>query len=189
MNFTSLAELERYCLQCTKCDLRNNARQVVFGEGNPSADLMLIGEAPGVQEDRLGRPFVGPAGQLLDRILAAIDLKREDVYIANIGKCRPPGNRIPNPAEVAACRPFVEKQIELIKPKIIVLLGALATKTLANPDARITRMRGTWIKKEDYWIMPTFHPAALLRDKAKKRPVWEDFKQIRDLLKTFSQNG
>lgn len=185
MEFKTLEELKQHCLQCSACDLRKSATQVVFGEGNPNATMMLIGEAPGAQEDKLGRPFVGPAGQLLDKILAAINLRREEVYIANIAKCRPPRNRLPRPAEVAACRKYVEQQIELIKPQIIVLLGALATKTLVHPDARITRMRGNWIKKDDYWMMPTFHPAALLRDASKKRPVWEDFKQIRDRLQAI----
>lgn len=172
--------LEQECLNCAKCALRRGCRQVVFGEGNRQADLMLIGEAPGQNEDEQGRPFVGRAGQLLDKILAAAGFSRSEVYITNIVKCRPPHNRFPAPDEVLCCRPYVEKQIELVSPKIIVALGALAAQTLLFSQLRITRDRGIWREFKGIPVMPTFHPAALLRDESKKRPVWEDFKQIRD---------
>jgi len=176
---SSLEELKTICLACRGCSLCSYRTQAVFGEGNENARLMLVGEGPGRVEDETGRPFVGQAGQLLDRILAAAGFTREEVFIGNVVKCRPPGNRLPTPQEAAACRPFLEAQIRLIKPRIIVCLGALATQTLVDPRARITAVRGQWFEKSGYWIIPTFHPAALLRDPSKKRPVWEDFKEIR----------
>lgn len=147
---------------------------------------MLVGEAPGAREDELGRPFVGAAGELLNRILQAAGFKREEIYITNVVKCRPPGNRLPTPDEVQACRPYLENQIKLVNPKIIVCLGALATQALIAPGARITRLRGQWIQKDGIYYLPTFHPAALLRDESKKRPVWEDFKRIRALYRELS---
>lgn len=165
---------------CRKCDLRMQAKQVVFGEGDYRSGLMFVGEGPGAHEDELGRPFVGAAGQLLDRILEAAGFKREGVYITNVVKCRPPGNRFPTAEEVETCKPFLEAQINIIKPKVVVCLGALATRTLIAPEARITRLRGQWIEKNGIHFLPTYHPAALLRDPAKKRPVWEDFKSLRD---------
>ncbi|MCW2276703.1 uracil-DNA glycosylase [Heliophilum fasciatum] len=164
--------------QCRACSLRDGCQQVVYGEGPATAKLMLIGEGPGADEDRLGRPFVGAAGQLLDRILAAGRFDRADVYIANIVKCRPPGNRLPSPNEVQACLPHLQEQIALINPQWILCLGALATKTLIDPKAMITKVRGQWVNKEGRWYLPTFHPAALLRDPAKKRPVWEDIQKL-----------
>jgi len=175
----TLAELAGAYSGCRKCGLCENRRSVVFGEGNPGARLMLVGEGPGQVEDETGRPFVGPAGQLLDRILAAVGFAREEVYIANVVKCRPPGNRLPLPNEVAACLPHLIKQIEIIKPPILVCLGALSAQALIDREARITRIRGQWVERRGRRIMPTFHPAALLRDETKKRPVWEDFKAIR----------
>ncbi|MGI9953488.1 uracil-DNA glycosylase [Moorellaceae bacterium AZ2] len=168
---------------CQACGLRRTAKNIVLGEGNLQADLMLVGEGPGAREDQLGRPFVGAAGELLNRILRAAGFRREDVYITNVVKCRPPGNRLPTQAEVDACRGYLEEQIRLIRPKIIVCLGALATQTLIAPGAGITRLRGQWIEKDGIRYMPTFHPAALLRDEKKKRPVWEDFKKVRDLYR------
>lgn len=156
---------------------------MVFGEGNPRAELMLVGEGPGQQEDEQGRPFVGPAGQLLNRILAAVGISREEVYIANVVKCRPPGNRLPTPQEVEACRPYLWEQIRIIRPRIIVCLGALAGQTLISPKLRITRERGKWVERQGIMIMPTFHPAALLRDPRKKRPAWEDFKAVQSLYR------
>lgn len=166
------------CLKCQRCGLHRNANRVVFGEGNSNAKIMLVGEAPGAEEDRLGRPFVGKAGQLLNKILAAYDLTRKDVYITNVVKCRPPKNRIPTKQEIKACLPFLEKQIEIINPFIIVCLGSTAARTLIRSDFSITRERGKWHKDNGRLIMPTFHPAALLRDVKKKRPVWQDFQQI-----------
>lgn len=151
---------------------------MVFGDGNSRARLMLIGEAPGADEDRAGIPFVGRAGQLLDRILTAAEIDREKVFITNIVKCRPPGNRIPLQPEVEACLPYLKKQIELIDPQIIVCLGALATKTLINKSAAITRDRGKWHNIDGRRVIATFHPAALLRDPSRKKDVWEDFKQV-----------
>ncbi|MDI3281129.1 MAG: uracil-DNA glycosylase [Bacillota bacterium] len=164
---------------CHRCSLRGGCRQVVFGEGNPAATLMLVGEGPGEQEDLQGRPFVGPAGQLLDRILAAIGLTRREVYIANIVKCRPPGNRIPLDAEMEACLPLLRSQIRLIKPRLIVCLGATATRGLLDRNLRITQVRGQWFQRDGISYLPTYHPAALLRDPSKKREVWEDFKAVR----------
>lgn len=180
----SLAELKEMTLQCTRCALRNGCNNVVFGEGNPRARLMLIGEGPGADEDRLGRPFVGRAGQLLDKILEAVGLERfTHTYIANVVKCRPPGNRAPRPEEARACLPWLYRQIELVSPGIIILLGNSALQYLVDPDARITPMRGRWlVSKSGIKIMPTFHPSALLRDPSKKRPVWEDFKKIKEAL-------
>lgn len=176
--FSSMEELREACLKCSRCPLRAGAKQVVFGRGNPSAEIMFVGEAPGKQEDEIGQPFVGAAGDLLDRIFSAAGINREEVFVTNVAKCRPPANRFPRPDEVAACRPYLEAQIKLVDPLIIVCLGALATKTLINPEAKITRIRGQWFEKHGRRILPTFHPAALLRDPAKKRPVWEDFQEL-----------
>jgi DNA polymerase len=167
---------------CERCRLCQARTQVVPGEGNPHARLLLIGEGPGREEDRLGRPFVGAAGQLLDKMLAAIGLARDAVYIANVVKCRPPENRTPVADEVAACLPHLRAQTALIRPRVIVLLGATALRAVLGDSARITRDRGKWVERKGVWMMPTFHPAALLRDESKKRPAWEDFKQVRDKL-------
>ena len=172
----TLAEIAR---GCNRCGLRAGCQQVVFGEGVWPTAFMCIGEGPGADEDRLGRPFVGKAGQLLDKILEVSGFDRHrNCYIANVVKCRPPGNRIPEPAERQACWPFLRAQIRLVKPKIIVLLGATALQGVIDPQARITRMRGQWIVREDIWFMPTYHPAALLRDPSKKRDVWHDMKMV-----------
>ncbi len=173
---------------CQGCRLGGSRTHAVPGEGNPRARLMLIGEGPGRDEDLSGRPFVGAAGQLLEKILGAIGLARSDVYIANIVKCRPPGNRAPEPDEIAACMPHLRAQVALIRPQVIALLGATALKAIVGDAGRITRDRGHWIERKGVWIMPTFHPAALLRDEDKKRPVWEDFKQIRDKLTELRQH-
>jgi DNA polymerase len=179
----SLEELKTLALECRRCCLRSGCSGVVFGEGSLRARLMLIGEGPGADEDRLGRPFVGKAGQLLDRMLSAIGLERfQHTYIANVVKCRPPGNRTPGFDEARACLPWLVKQILLISPAIIILLGSTAVKNLIDPQASITAMRGQWLtSRSGIKIMPTFHPAALLRDPAKKRPVWEDLQKVRDL--------
>ncbi|MDR0929681.1 MAG: uracil-DNA glycosylase [Oscillospiraceae bacterium] len=167
---------------CERCRLCNGRTQTVPGEGNPRARLLLIGEGPGREEDRLGRPFVGAAGQLLEKMLAAIGLTRDDVYIANVVKCRPPENRTPVADEVVACLPHLRAQTALIRPRVILLLGATALRAVLGDSARITRDRGKWVERKGVWIMPTFHPAALLRDEGKKRPVWEDLKLVRDKL-------
>ena len=167
---------------CEKCRLCQTRKHVVLGEGDPHAALMFIGEGPGQQEDETGRPFVGAAGQLLDRMLAAIGLTRAQVYICNIVKCRPPQNRVPEPDERAACLDYLRQQVALVRPKVIVCLGSTPTRALLGEDMRITRDRGTWQLRKGVWFMPTFHPAALLRDQDKKRPAWEDLKAIRAKL-------
>jgi len=168
------------CKRCPLCRYRTN---VVPGEGNRNASLMFVGEGPGRDEDLSGRPFVGAAGQLLNKMIAAIGIRREDVYIANVVKCRPPGNRVPKEEEAKACIPYLRRQVYLIKPKVIVCLGATALRYVIDPEARITRVRGQWVERKGYWLIPTYHPAALLRDPAKKYEAWEDFKKIRDKLK------
>ncbi len=175
-----LEALKNLACSCARCELRASCSGVVFGEGNPHARIMLIGEGPGADEDRLGRPFVGRAGRLLDQILGAIKLDRfTHTYIANVVKCRPPGNRVPRSAEARQCLPWLYRQIELVSPGIIVLLGSVALQNLIEPAASITKMRGRWLlSKSGIKIMPTYHPAALLRDASKKRPVWEDFQKI-----------
>lgn len=180
----TLKELSQVVAACRLCRLRDGCRQAVFGEGYPQADIMLIGEGPGQAEDEAGRPFVGKAGQLLDNILTAVGLQRSEVFIGNVVKCRPPGNRLPLPDEVKTCLPFLQAQIRIINPKIVICLGALASQTLIDPGLRITRDRGRWVIKDGLEIMPTFHPAALLRDPRKKRPVWEDFKAV---MKRYEQ--
>lgn len=172
--------------QCQRCRLSEKRTNTVPGEGNPRADILFIGEGPGYEEDRLGRPFVGAAGHLLERMLQAIDLTRSDVYIANVVKCRPPGNRAPEPDEAEACLPYLRAQTALIRPKIIVLMGASAYKAITRQTNGITRARGEWIERKGVWILPTFHPAALLRDESKKRPVWEDLKQVKAKLAELS---
>lgn len=175
----SLERLAETARDCRRCGLRDGCRQVVFGEGDPRARLMLVGEGPGETEDELGRPFVGKAGQLLDRILAAAGFRREEVYITNVVKCRPPGNRVPSDGEVMTCLPYLYAQIRLIRPAILVCLGSTALRALVSPSLRITQARGRWYERWGVRIMPTYHPAALLRDPDKKRPVWEDFKAVR----------
>jgi DNA polymerase len=176
---TTLDELKQLMQGCSRCSLYQHRTNIVFGEGDPEARVMLVGEGPGAYEDETGRPFVGAAGQLLDRILAAADFRREEVFIGNVVKCRPPGNRLPETAEAATCLPYLLTQIRIIRPKIIVCLGALSTQILVDSKARITAVRGAWYEKAGIKIMPTFHPAALLRDVSKKKSVWEDFQRIR----------
>jgi uracil-DNA glycosylase family 4 len=170
---------------CTRCKLHaQGRRQIVFGVGNPEADLMFVGEAPGADEDIQGIPFVGRAGQLLTKIIEAINLKREDVYIANVIKCRPPGNRNPEQDEVDTCEPFLFQQIDIIKPKVIVALGTFAARTLLRTLDPISRLRGRVYDYRGARLIPTFHPAYLLRNPSAKREVWEDMKVVRELLKT-----
>jgi uracil-DNA glycosylase len=170
---------------CTRCKLhRLGRRQIVFGVGNPSADLMFVGEAPGADEDLQGIPFVGRAGQLLTKIIEAIGLSRDDVYIANVIKCRPPENRNPEPDEVDTCEPFLFRQIDFIQPKVIVALGTFAAKALLKTQDSISRLRGRVYDYRGAKLVPTFHPAFLLRSPDRKRDVWEDMKKVRDLLQT-----
>src|SRR5882672_5605085 len=168
---------------CSRCKLHTlGRRQVVFGVGNPEADLMFVGEAPGADEDIQGEPFVGRAGQLLTKIIEAIDLRREDVYIANVIKCRPPGNRNPEPDEVEQCEPFLFRQIDNVKPKVIVALGKFAAQCLLRTNDPITRIRGREFKYRDAILIPTYHPAYLLRTPSAKREVWDDMKRVRAIL-------
>jgi len=170
---------------CTRCKLHTLGRtQIVFGVGNPDADLMFVGEAPGADEDIQGFPFVGRAGQLLTKIIEAIDLKREEVYIANVIKCRPPGNRNPEQDEVETCEPFLFRQIDVIKPKVIVALGKFGAQTLLRTLDPISRLRGRVFEYRGAKLVPTFHPAYLLRNPSSKREVWEDMKLVRSLLQT-----
>ena len=180
LELKSLSELEQKAKICRQCRLREDCRQVVFGEGKSDARLMLVGEGPGMDEDLQGRPFVGKAGQLLDKILQAAELPRQEVFIGNVVKCRPPGNRLPHPDEVRVCKNYLEAQIRIIKPQILVCMGSLATQVIIDPRARITITRGKWFNRQGIKMMAVFHPAALLRNPSYKRPTWEDFKQIRD---------
>ena len=167
---------------CDRCALRAGCTHVVPGEGDPNARLMFIGEGPGADEDRLGRPFVGRAGELLTRMIQAIGLKRDQVYICNVVKCRPPHNRTPLPEEMDACKGFLRAQVALVRPRVIVLLGATAGRAVLGDGFRVTRDRGVWVERKGVSIMPTYHPAALLRDESLKRPAWEDLKKVRDRL-------
>lgn len=168
---------------CTRCKLHGlGRRQIVFGVGNPVADLMFVGEAPGADEDVQGIPFVGRAGQLLTKIIEAIDLKRDDVYIANVIKCRPPDNRNPEPDEVETCEPFLFQQIDAVKPRVIVALGTFAARALLKTQDPISRLRGRIYEFRGAKLIPTFHPAFLLRSPDRKRDVWEDMKKVRALL-------
>jgi DNA polymerase len=178
-----LATLATAAAGCTRCRLSEGRTKVVFGSGHSAAELMFIGEGPGADEDRQGLPFVGAAGELLTRIIQAIEKTREEVYIANVVKCRPPGNRDPQPDEVAACRGYLDQQIALVRPRVIVALGRVAAQTLLGNDSPIGRMRGQWFRVQGIPTMVTYHPAALLRNPALKRPTWEDMQQVRDFLR------
>ena len=179
----ALAAVKTDIGDCMRCKLSRLGRtQVVFGVGNPSADLMFVGEAPGADEDVQGVPFVGRAGQLLTKIIEAIGLKREDVYIANVIKCRPPQNRNPEPDEIETCEPFLFQQIDLIKPKVIVTLGKFAAQCLLRSEDPISRLRGRLFDYRGAKLIPTFHPAYLLRNPSSKREVWEDMKLVKKLL-------
>jgi uracil-DNA glycosylase family 4 len=180
--WSALTEVEGEALACRRCRLAESRQNVVFGSGDPHARLMFVGEGPGAEEDRQGLPFVGPAGELLTRIVAAIGLTREQVYIANVVKCRPPGNREPAPDEVAACRGYLEAQIDLVRPRVIVLLGRTAAQTLLGVDRSLARLRGQWHSVRGVAARVTYHPAALLRNPDYKRPTWEDMQLVRDRL-------
>ncbi len=171
---------------CRRCALCENIHRKVPGQGNRNADLMFIGEGPGGDEDLQGLAFVGAAGKLLTRMIGAMGLSREDVYICNVVKCRPPGNRTPLPEEMAACIPFLRRQFLLVRPRVIVLLGATAGKAILDPRFSVTRDRGKWVERKGFWFMPTFHPAALLRDPAKKRDTWHDLQAVMEKLKELA---
>ena len=174
----TLKEIRKELGDCQRCKLHRTRRTIVFGEGNERAKLMLIGEGPGYDEDVQGRPFVGRAGQLLTKILQSIHLPREEVYITNIIKCRPPQNRNPEPDEIQSCHPFLEKQIQSIQPQMICALGTFAAQTLLRTDAKISALRGRVFDLAGIKVLPTYHPAFLLRNPDRKREVWEDMKQI-----------
>ena len=172
-------ELKQECFGCNNCRLCNTRKNVVFGVGDPNADIMFVGEGPGEQEDLKGEPFVGAAGKLLDDMLSIIDLDRTNCYIANIVKCRPPGNRDPQEDEQDACIDFLRRQVALIQPKIIVCLGRVAAKRLIYPDFRITKEHGTWINRNGIWMTAMYHPSALLRDLSKRPETFDDLMEIR----------
>ena len=168
---------------CEKCGLCRGRMNVVPGEGDPNADLMFIGEGPGAEEDRLGRPFVGRSGELLTKMIHAIGLERSEVYICNVVKCRPPANRDPAPEEAETCLPYLRAQVALVRPRVIALLGRVACQYTLREQISVTRDHGRWFERKGVWMMPTFHPAALLRDPARKRDAWEDFQKLRDKLR------
>lgn len=170
---------------CRRCKLAGGRRHIVFGSGNPNAELMFVGEAPGADEDEQGLPFVGRAGQLLTKIIEAIDMRREDVYICNILKCRPPGNRNPEQDEITACEPFLLRQIAAVKPKVICALGTFGAQTLLRTREPISRLRGQFLEFRGTKLIATFHPAYLLRNPNEKRKVWEDVQKVRDYLKSL----
>ena len=177
-------ELQQACQRCTRCGLCETRKNVVFGVGNPNADILFIGEGPGEQEDLQGQPFVGPAGKLLDDMLSIIDLDRKrNCYIANIVKCRPPHNRDPLETEQDACIDFLKKQIALIQPKIIVCLGRISATRLIRPDYRITKEHGQWVQLDGIWTTAIYHPSALLRDVTKRPETFRDLISIRDRIK------
>ena len=176
---SSLEAVRRALGDCRRCKLHPYRTQIVFGTGNPHAKLIFIGEAPGRDEDLQGEPFVGQAGQLLNKIIQAIQLQREEVYIANIIKCRPPENRNPEPDEIVTCEPFLIKQLQVIRPKLICALGAFAAQTLLKTEEKISSLRGNFHQYQGIPLMPTYHPAFLLRNPSRKREVWEDMKKIK----------
>jgi len=177
-----LAQLAAAARACRDCRLHAGRTQVVFGTGDPTAALVFVGEAPGHDEDRQGEPFVGQAGQLLTRIIAAIGLTREQVYMLNVIKCRPPNNRNPQPDEVAACRPILQAQLACLRPRVICALGTFAAQALLQTEEKISRLRGRFHRLGDIQVMPTYHPAFLLRSPQYKRAVWEDMQLVRDAL-------
>lgn len=179
---TSWQEVLDSIQACTLCPLHTGIHHKVPGQGNASARLLIVGEGPGFEEDRQGLAFVGPAGQLLTKMLAAINLSRDEVYIANVVKCRPPANRVPTPDEAAACLPYLRAQTALIRPHVILILGGTALRYLVDERARITASRGQWVFRKGVWMLPTYHPSALLRDPEKKRDAWHDMQMLRDKL-------
>jgi uracil-DNA glycosylase family 4 len=180
----TLDEVRRELGDCRRCKLCAGRKQIVFGSGNPRARLVFVGEGPGAEEDAQGLPFVGPAGQLLTKMILAMGFSRDDVYICNVVKCRPPGNRNPEPDEISACEPFLRAQLESIGPQVVVALGKFAAQTLLRETTPITRLRGQWRTYQGMRLMPTFHPAYLLRNPAEKKPCWEDLKAVMAVLAT-----
>jgi DNA polymerase len=180
----TLPVIQKAAKACRKCGLANSRKNVVFGEGNDKAELVFVGEAPGEEEDLQGRPFVGRAGKLLDQLIERIGLRREDVYICNVLKCRPPNNRDPEGAEIEACKPYLLAQLELIGPKVICTLGRHAYNTLFNVNERITRIRGVLRDYKGTMLLPTYHPSFLLRNQEKIREAWEDMERLKQLLRT-----
>ncbi len=178
----TLEDLEKEVKRCRRCALHRTRTQAVTGEGPCPAEVMLVGEAPGREEDLEGRPFVGAAGKLLDKMLAAIGLKREELYITNVVKCRPPGNRTPEREEIEACRPYLARQVRLVKPRAILALGSVAARSLLLSDEPLSRLRGRAHELEGIPVVPTYHPAYLLRNPAAKRAAWEDLKLFKSLL-------
>lgn len=183
----TLEEIRADIGDCTRCPLHEGRTQIVHSTGNLQADLMFVGEAPGADEDAQGKPFVGRAGQLLNKIIEAIGMKREDVFIGNINRCRPPGNRTPTLPEAETCKPFLIREIAVVRPKVIVVMGNTAMKNLLDTKEGITKLRGEFIDYYGVKVMPTFHPAYLLRDPRKKREVWEDMKKVRDEINKLKQ--
>ena len=180
--FNNFEELEKSIIGCKKCKLCNNRNNIVFGCGNKNADIMLIGEGPGADEDIQGIPFVGKAGKLMNSAFEALEINRDDVYIANVVKCRPPNNRNPEKYEETACLDYLRNQVILVKPKIIVLLGNVALKAILGNEYSITSARGKWVEKKEILYMPTFHPAALLRDEKKKIDFYNDLRDVKNRL-------
>ena len=186
VSWTQLQEDIFACNRCRLCETRTN---VVPGEGNPKARLMFIGEGPGRDEDLQGRPFVGRSGELLTRMIAAIGMDRDEVYICNIVKCRPPQNRNPEPDEAAACLNYLRAQFALVRPDVVVLLGKVACRYVLQAEISVMRDHGKWFERKGTWFMPTYHPSALLRDPSKKREAWDDFQKIRDKLSEMQAAG
>lgn len=182
--FDNWEELEKSIINCKKCKLCTNRNNIVFGQGNKNADIMFIGEGPGADEDMQGIPFVGKAGKLMNMAFEGLGINRSEVYIANIVKCRPPSNRVPEQDEAMACLNYLRNQVILVKPKIIVLLGSTALKNILGQEHSITASRGKWIEKKGILYMPTWHPAALLRDENKKIEFWKDLKEV---VKRFNE--
>lgn len=183
--YTNFLAIKEDVLSCEKCALSKTRTNAVFGEGTVHAKLMFVGEGPGADEDKTGRPFVGRAGVLLEKMINAIGLTRSEVYIANIVKCRPPHNADPLPEYANSCLPYLREQVKFIRPKIIVCLGRIAANYLLGEQVAISRVHGNVYRRGNFIIIPTYHPSALLRDESLKRAAWEDFKKIRDLLKNF----
>ncbi len=181
-------QLEEAIRDCKKCKLYQNRNNIVLGAGNKKGNIMIIGEGPGADEDREGNPFVGKAGKLMNQAFIGLGLKREEMYITNIVKCRPPGNRDPEPDEATCCMDYLRSQVILIKPKIILLLGRIALKNILGKEYGITDSRGSWVEKKGIWYMPTWHPAALLRDESKKIDFWRDMKQVRVKLEEMESS-
>ncbi len=178
MSFATLDEVRTELGDCKRCKLCSGRKQIVFGAGNPRAELVFVGEGPGEEEDKQGIPFVGAAGQLLTKMIDAMKFSRDTVYICNVVKCRPPGNRNPEPDEIQACEPFLKAQLAVIKPKVIVALGKFAAQTLLRVDTPITRLRGQWRSYEGIELMPTYHPAYLLRQPDEKKKAWMDLQEV-----------